>query len=170
MGCGAVPPKLSGGGSVVGALHRRARNAAPNALFIGCFYWLLMALCATGRHPRDRAAGAGSYRCPTVRSRSQLHRGSSMPLAIQPGASEGLSRTPTSNHDRFGTLRVFHRSTRRAPPKCQRDACGEQLPIGIGMLLESKLPAERIERTMQGGRSPPPPPLDRFTGGGDGRE
>ncbi len=35
-------------------------------------------------------------------------------------------------------------------PECRRDALGGQLPIGIGMLLESKLTAERLRENHAG--------------------
>ena len=48
------------------------------------------------------------------------------------------------------TIKMMERGWVVDCPECRRDARGGQLPIGIGMLLESKLTAERLRENHAG--------------------
>jgi hypothetical protein len=48
------------------------------------------------------------------------------------------------------TIKTMERGWLVECPECRRDAREEPLPIGIGMLLESKLTAERLRENHAG--------------------
>jgi hypothetical protein len=48
------------------------------------------------------------------------------------------------------TIKTMERGRLDDCPECRRDALGGQLPIGLGMLLESKLTAERLRANHAG--------------------